>query len=101
MVCQFKEEREMPRLRYLAASLMLVCFALSNTHAQQAAKPEFTPTIPAQYAATAFGEGGSAAGKTFGLTIRVEGLTTEGEIQELIGVLKQKGQDGLVSALED
>ena len=91
----------MPRLRYLAASLMLVCFALSNTHAQQAAKPEFTPTIPAQYAATAFGEGGSAAGKTFGLTIRVEGLTTEAEIQELIGVLKQKGQDGLVSALED
>lgn len=91
----------MPTLRYLAASLILVCFALSNTHAQQAAKPAFTPTVPAQYAATAFGQGGSMAGKSFGLTIRVEGLTTDGQVQELIGILKQKGQDGVVSALED
>ena len=41
------------------------------------------------------------AGKTFGLTIYVEALTSDGEIDELVATLKHKGQDGLVSALED
>lgn len=86
----------MPRLRHLGATLFLVCFALSVAIAQDA-----KPPIPAQYAATAIGQAGSAAGKTFGLTIYVDGLTSDGEVQELLGILKQKGQNGVVSAMED
>ena len=55
----------------------------------------------AQYAATAFGQSGQVAGKSFGVTVYVEGVTGDGEIQELAATLKHKGQDGLVSALED
>lgn len=58
-------------------------------------------SLPAQYAATAIGQSGSAAGKTFGLTIYVEGVTPDGEVDELVATLKHKGQDGLVSALEN
>jgi hypothetical protein len=58
-------------------------------------------SLPAQYAATAVGQAGSAAGKTFGLTIYVEGVTPEGDVDELVATLRTKGQDGLVSALED
>jgi hypothetical protein len=84
--------------RYLAAGVTLFGFALIS-QAQQA--PAAAPNVPSQYAATAVGQAGSAAGKTFGLTVFVQDLTTSGEVDELIGTLKQKGQDGLVSALED
>ncbi len=59
------------------------------------------PKLPAQYAATAVGQSGSAAGKTFGLTVSLEGLTSDGDVEELAATLRSKGQDGLVSALED
>ena len=54
-----------------------------------------------QYAATAIGQAGSVAGKSFGLTVYVQELTTDAEMQELVATLKHKGQDGLVSALEN
>lgn len=57
------------------------------------------PDFPAQYAATAIGQAGPAAGKTFGLTVYIDGLTSDGEIQELIGILKAKKQDGVLSAM--
>jgi len=88
----------MPKLRCLGTNLFLLCFALSVATAQDT-KP--VAPIPAQYAATAVGQAGGAAGKTFGLTVYVEGLTSDGEVQELLGILKQKGQNGVVSAMED
>jgi hypothetical protein len=91
----------MTKLQYLAVLAILLCSAVSNSSAQESQRPGFAPTVPAQYAATAFGQAGAAAGKSFGLTVRIEGLTTNGEIDELIGTLKQKGQNGLVSALEN
>ena len=91
----------MSRLRYLPVLAIFVCIALSNAGAQESQRPGAPPALPLQYAATAFGQSGSAAGKTFGLSVRVEGLTSNGEIDELIGTLKQKGQDGLVSAMEN
>jgi hypothetical protein len=45
--------------------------------------------LPAQYSATAFGQAGTAAGKSFGLTTA----------RALAATLKDKGQDALVSAL--
>ena len=59
------------------------------------------PPFPAQYAATAIGQSGSVAGRTFGMNIYIDGVTSNGEVDELIGILKQKGQDGLVDKFAD
>ncbi len=56
--------------------------------------------LPQQYSATAVGQAGAIAGKTFSLTVFVTGLTSDQERQELAATLKNKGQNGLVSALE-
>lgn len=88
----------MPKLRDLGISLFLLCFVLSVATAQDT-KP--AAPIPVQYAAISVGQAGAAAGKTFGLTIYVDGLTSDGEVQELLGILKQKRQNGVVSAMED
>jgi hypothetical protein len=56
--------------------------------------------LPQQYSATAVGQAGAAAGKTFGVTIYLTGMTSDQEEQEFAATLKSKGQDGLVSALE-
>jgi len=88
-------------IRFLAATAFFFSFVVPNgtTQAANPAKPQ--PNVPAQYAATAIGQAGVAAGKSFGLTVYVQDLTSNGEIQELVSTLKHKGQDGLVSALED
>jgi hypothetical protein len=85
----------MPKLRCLGIALFLLCLALSVATAQ-----DTKPVAPAEYAATALGQAGAAAGKTFGLTIYVDGLTSDGEVQELLGILKPKGQNGVGSAME-
>src|SRR5271157_5606907 len=77
----------------LAVASQIPCIA-------QAAEPPKIQ-LPAQYSAVAFGQAGSVAGKSFGLTVYVEELTSDGAIEELAATLKHKGQDGLVSALED
>jgi hypothetical protein len=85
---------------YVSAGLLAVASQVPCV-AQAAAPPRPQPHVPAQYAAVAFGQSGSTAGKSFGLSIHVEGLTSDGEIEELVAVLKHKGQDGLVHAMED
>jgi hypothetical protein len=92
------QENEMPKLRCLGTTLFLLCFILSVASAQDT-KP--VAPIPAHYAAAVVGQAGGAAGKTFGLTVYVDGLTSDGEVQELLGILKQKGQNGVVGAMED
>src|SRR5271163_4007049 len=85
----------MPRLRYFTVVAVLLFLSLSKAAAQE---PQ--PTIPAQYSAVAIGQAGAAAGKSFGLTVYVDGVSASGDVDELIGTLKQKGQDGVVSAME-
>jgi hypothetical protein len=80
---------------------LLVAISQIPCFAQVTEPPKARPDLPAQYAATAFGQAGAGAGKSFGLTISVQGLTNDGDVEELIATLKQKGQDGLVSALEN
>jgi len=82
----------------LAVSLICAVLALL---ALSARSQEPKPPFPAQYAATAVGESGTIAGKTFGMNIYIDGVTSNGEVDELIGILKQKGQDGLVSKFAD
>jgi len=85
----------MSALRYFAVVVMLVFLAMSS--AAQDAAP--TPNVPAQYSATAFGQSGQTAGKSFGMDVYIDQLSGDGEIDELLGALKQKGQDGLLSAV--
>ena len=86
----------MLRLKHLAALLTFAALAVTSARAQ-----EPKPPVPAQYAATAIGQAGATAGRTFGMNIYIQGTTTNGERDELLGLLKQKGQDGVVSKLED
>jgi hypothetical protein len=67
--------------------------------AQTPASVNETFGLPAQYSATAFGQAGTAAGKSFGLTIFVTDLTDNATAQALAATLKDKGQDALVDAL--
>ena len=58
----------MPRLGFRAGTALFVCCALANGVAQTAEQPKTQSDIPAQYSAVAFGQDGSVAGKSFGLT---------------------------------
>jgi hypothetical protein len=83
----------------LRNSLVMMAIALLVGVSGVAAQ-EPTPSVPAQYSATAFGQSGSVAGKSFGINVYIDQTSTNEEIGELLGVLQSKGQDGLVSALE-
>jgi hypothetical protein len=85
----------MPRLRFFTVVAVLMFLSLSKAAAQEPQAP-----YPAQYSAVAIGQAGAAAGKSFGLTVYVDGVSAPGDIDELVGTLKQKGQDGVVSAME-
>jgi hypothetical protein len=88
--------------RLLAPVALLICLVVSNGAAQEASQAATQqPRLPAQYAATAMGQAGSAAGKTFGLTVSVDGITSDAQIQELLGTVKHKGASGLVSAIDN
>jgi hypothetical protein len=86
--------------RFLTVVALFLCLGRPNGVAQSAEPAETQANVPAQYAAVAFGQSGSAAGKSFSLTVYVQELTSDGQIQELVSTLKHKGHDGLVSALE-
>jgi hypothetical protein len=90
------------RMKSLWVSLAIGLFALAvrdESMAQTPAATNETYGLPAQYSATAFGQAGSAAGKSFGLTLYVTDLTDDATVQALAATLKDKGQDALVSAL--
>jgi hypothetical protein len=56
--------------------------------------------LPRQFSATAFGQAGAMAGKSFGVTIYITKWTSDQEVADYVGVLKEKGPDGLVKAME-
>ena len=88
----------MKKLLSLAVLGIFSLFLLPTCNAQEA---KSGAPVPAQYAATAIGQAGAAAGKTFGMTVYLDGMTSDGQVEELLGILKAKGQDGVVSAMED
>jgi hypothetical protein len=93
----------MKTLRNLAVVLVFLGCGLSSFNAAaQQSEPSLAPlALPSQFAASAIGQAGPAAGKTFGLTVYIDELSSNGEVDELFGVLKQKGQDGVVSAMDN
>jgi len=60
-----------------------------------------SPQLPVSYIATAFGQAGPLAGKSFGVTVYVTGWTSDAVVQELAATLKSKGPDGLLKAMYD
>jgi len=92
-------------LQRLGLIVMLFVFSgsvLSNgtTAAAQSESATPVPDLPLQYSATAFGQAGAVAGKSFGLDVYITGWTSGQELQEFAATLKKSGPDGLVRALE-
>jgi len=82
--------------------LSLTAIAMLSMSVPMAAaeNPKSSFDLPLTYSATAFGQAGAAAGKSFGLTLYVTGWTSDQEVQEFAATLKKSGPNGLVSALE-
>jgi len=73
--------------------LVFVILAVAAVFAQDKPKPE-------RYTATAIGTGGRVGGKTVLFNVYITRFTTDDEVQQLATLLKEKGQDALVSAME-
>ena len=86
-------------LRAITVLFVLSGCMLSNAFAQGGDNKPLSD-LPRQFAATAIGQAGSMAGKSFGLTLYVTGWTNDQQVTDFISVLKEKGPDGLVSAME-
>jgi hypothetical protein len=88
--------------RWMVVLLAFSGFVLFRgaTAVAQNGEPAAVPDLPQQYQATAFGQAGTMAGKSFGLDIYITGWTSDQDLRNFASILKEKGPDGLVSALE-
>ena len=86
-------------LREIAALVILSGLTLSTAFAQNGDNKPLTD-LPRQYAATAFGQAGALAGKSFGVTVYITAWTTDQQVSDYISGLKEKGPDGLVKMME-
>jgi hypothetical protein len=87
------------RLQAITALFFLSGCLLANASAQSGDNKALSD-LPRQFAATAFGQAGAVAGKSFGVNIYITGWTSDQQVTDYISVLKEKGPDGLVSAME-
>jgi len=86
-------------LRVMTVLFVLTGCLLSSAVAQNGdSKPLSTP--PLQFAATAFGQAGAMAGKSFGVTVFITAWTTDQQVKDYISTLRENGPDGLVKAME-
>jgi len=81
----------------IASSRILITFALVCGSLPLAAQDQ---PKRENYAITVFGTAGAVAGKSVTGSVIVENYSTDAEVDELANVLKTKGQNGLVSAME-
>ena len=54
--------------------------------------------LPLQFAGTAFGQAGAAAGKSFGFTVYITAWTTDQQVKDFTDTLRENGPDALVKA---
>jgi hypothetical protein len=90
------------RLKNLLVTVILCVLsgcALSNAYAQNDDSKPLT-NLPRQFSATAFGDAGVMAGKSFGLDLYITAWTTDQQAKDYVGILKERGPQGLVSAME-
>ena len=86
-------------LRIMTVLIVLSGCALLSASAQDGDNKPLTD-LPRQFAATAFGQAGALAGKSFGTNIYITGWSLDQQVQDYVSVLKEKGPNGLVSAME-
>ena len=86
-------------LRIMTVLIVLSGCALLSASAQDGDNKPLTD-LPRQFAATAFGQAGALAGKSFGTNIYITGWSSDQQVQDYVSVLKEKGPNGLVSAME-
>ncbi len=87
------------KLQMITVLLVFSVGTLSNAFAQNGDNKPLSD-LPRQFSATAFGQAGAMAGKSFGVNVYITAWTTDQQVQDYVGVLKEKGPDGLVSAME-
>ena len=56
-------------------------------------------TLPLQFAGTAFGQAGAAAGKSFGFTVFIDQWTSDEQAKAFPDTLRENGPDALVKGL--
>jgi len=56
--------------------------------------------LPLQFAGTAFGQAGVAAGKSFSFTVYITDWTTDQQVRDFTDTLREKGPDALVKAFD-
>jgi hypothetical protein len=83
------------RLMKYAALLVFVYATFSHVSYGQSDKPK-----PDSYSGVAIGTGGTVGGKTVGFNFNVSAYTTDDELQSFATLLKDKGQDALLSVLQ-
>jgi hypothetical protein len=77
----------------LAVAVLLACLPL-------AAATQDKP-LPEVYSAVAMGTGGAVGGKSMNFDVRITSYTTDDEVQKFAELLKAKGQNALLSALQN
>jgi hypothetical protein len=84
----------------MKVSLKSLCLAAVLACLPLAAATQDSP-LPIVYSAVAMGTGGSVGAKTMNFDVRITSYTTDAEVQKFANLLKAKGQDALLSALQD
>jgi len=89
----------MKAIRTMGALSVLLGCAMASSFAQSG-DTKALASLPKQYSATAFGQAGPVAGKSFEITIYITGWTSNDQLSADLSVLKEKGPDALVSAMD-
>jgi hypothetical protein len=90
------------RMKMLRRLLMLAVIPLCAAASLMAQDADTNDrfALPLQFAGTAFGQAGAAAGKSFGFTVYITDWTTDQQVTDFINTLKENGSNGLVKAFE-
>ena len=86
--------------RYFIISALLVIVITLPTALGQKAKEEGEGRKQT-FTGTLIGIGGPLAGQSTSFTLTINGVTSDEEARRYVGMLAEKGQDGLMSAVKD
>ena len=84
--------------RQLILAVIPVCAAASLM--VQGAETDSRFALPLQFAGTAYGQAGSAAGRSFGFTVYITDWTSDQQVKDFTDTLRENGPDGLAKAFD-
>jgi len=85
-------------VRVLLAALGVLLISTGSLIGQNAGDAPLT--LPLQFAGTAFGQAGAAAGKSFGFTVFIDQWTSDEQAKAFLDTLRENGPDALVKAFD-